>query len=97
VILRGAFDDEQKRARITSVYNIFAFVIFNVLIFILPRMTDTLHPGQGGNPGFNIYDNDNIMKPVFYPAVVGWILLGIWITTLHVRLRNVKRNFIENQ
>ncbi len=96
VILRGAFDDEQKRARITSVYNIFAFVIFNVLIYILPRMTDTLHPGQGGNPGFNIYDNDNIMKPVFYPAILGWILLGVWITTLRVRLKKAERNLTEN-
>ena len=94
IILRGAFDDEQKRARITSVYNIFAFVIFNVLIFVLPRMTDTLHPGQGGNPGFNIYDNDNTMKPVFYPAIIGWIMLGIWITSLRIRLRNVERNWL---
>ncbi len=91
LVLRGAFEDEQKRARITSVYNIFAFVIFNVLIFILPRMTDTLHPGQGGNPGFSIYDNDNIMKPVFYPAVIGWTLLGVWITTLRIRLKIVNR------
>lgn len=91
LILRGAFEDEQKRARISSVYNIFAFVIFNVLIFILPRMTDTLHPGQGGNPGFNIYDNDNVMKPVFYPAIIAWILLGVWITTLRIRLKSVER------
>ncbi len=91
LVLRSAFEDEQKRARITSVYNIFAFVIFNVLIFILPRMTDTLHPGQGGNPGFSIYDNDNIMKPVFYPAVIGWTLLGVWIATLRIRLKIVNR------
>ncbi len=96
VILRGAFEDDQKRARISSVYNIFAFVIFNVLIFVLPRMTDTLHPGQGGNPGFNIYDNDNIMKPVFYPAIIGWMLLGFWITTLRIRLRAVERKLIES-
>lgn len=96
IILRGAFEDDQKRARISSVYNIFAFVIFNVLIFILPRMTDTLHPGQGGNPGFNIYDNDNVMKPVFYPAIIGWMLLGLWMTTLRIRLKAVERKLIEN-
>jgi heme exporter protein C len=96
VILRGAFEDDQKRARISAVYNIFAFVIFNVLIFILPRMTDTLHPGQGGNPGFNIYDNDNVMKPVFYPAIIGWALLGYWVTTLRIRLKAIERNLIES-
>ena len=30
-----------------------------VFIGILPRMTDSLHPGNGGNPGFNSYDLDN--------------------------------------
>lgn len=95
VILRGAFEDDQKRARISAVYNIFAFVIFNVLIFVLPRMTDTLHPGQGGNPGFNIYDNDNVMKPVFYPAIIGWMMLGFWITSLRVRLKSVERKLTE--
>lgn len=89
LVLRGAFEDEQRRARISSIYNIFAFVIFNVLIWILPRMTDSLHPGNGGNPGFKIYDSDNIMKPVFYSAIIGWTLLGLWITTLRIRLKRL--------
>jgi len=24
---------------------------------------------------------------VFYPAVIGWTLLGVWITTLKIRLQ----------
>ncbi|WP_247234368.1 cytochrome c biogenesis protein CcsA [Telluribacter sp. SYSU D00476] len=95
LVLRGAFEDEQKRARISSTYNIFAFVIFNVLIWILPRLTDSLHPGNGGNPGFKIYDSDNVMKPVFYPAIMGWTLLGVWITTLRVRIKNLDRKLSE--
>ncbi len=90
LILRGSFDDEQRRARISAVYNIFAFAVFIPLIFILPRLTDTLHPGNGGNPAFGQYDMDNQMRMVFYPAVIGFTLLGVWITEVRVRLRRVR-------
>lgn len=87
LILRGSFQDEAQRARISAIYNIFAFAVFIPLIWILPRLTDSLHPGNGGNPGFSSYDLDNRMRMVFYPAVIGWTLLTLWITTLRVRLR----------
>ena len=89
-VLRNAMDDERKRARISAVYNIFAFVMMIVFIGILPRMTDSLHPGNGGNPGFNSYDLDNRLRLVFYPAVVGWIFIGTWIGSLRYRLRKLQ-------
>lgn len=89
IVLRGSLDDEQKKARISGVYNIFAFVLLLVFIGILPRMTDSLHPGNGGNPGFNNYDLDNNMKLVFYPAVIAWILLGWWIASIRIRIANL--------
>ena len=89
LILRGSFNDDQMRARIGAIYNIFAYPIFIALIFILPRMSDSLHPGNGGNPGFNSYDLNSSMRMVFYPAVIGFILLAIWITSLKVRLRQL--------
>lgn len=85
-VLRGSLNDEQQRNRLTSVYNIFAFAIMIPLLFILPRMTDSLHPGNGGNPALSIYDTDNNLKIVFYLAVIGWILLGFWISTIAIRL-----------
>tara|TARA_B110000014_G_scaffold59249_1_gene40038 strand:- start:85 stop:732 length:648 start_codon:yes stop_codon:yes gene_type:complete len=86
-VLRGSIRDQIKKAKISSVYNIFAFAMLIPLLFILPRMTDSLHPGNGGNPGFNIYDMNSQLRIVFYPAVIGFILLGIWITKLRLRLR----------
>jgi heme exporter protein C len=86
LILRGSFQDDTQRARISAIYNIFAFAVFIPLIWILPRLTDSLHPGNGGNPGFSSYDLDNRMRMVFYPAVIGWTLLGVWIATLRIRL-----------
>jgi heme exporter protein C len=90
LVLRNAIDEEQKRARISAIYNIFAFPIMIVLLFILPRMTDSLHPGNGGNPAFGKYDMDSTMRMVFYPACIGWIFLAVWIATLRYRIRLIE-------
>jgi heme exporter protein C len=96
IVLRSSLDEEQKRAKISAIYNIFAFPVMVVLLFVLPRLTDSLHPGNGGNPGFGGYDLDNNMRLVFYPAVIGWILISVWIMTIRYRIRLLenKRNQI---
>jgi heme exporter protein C len=91
LILRNSLTDVHQRARIGAVYNIFAFAAFIPLIFVLPRLTDSLHPGNGGNPGFNAYDLDSKLRLVFYPAIIGWTLLGTWISSVRVRLRRAER------
>ena len=89
-VLRNSIDDVEKRARISAVYNIFAFAALIPLLFILPRLTDSLHPGNGGNPGFNTYDLDNNMRTIFYPAVIGWTLLGLWLASIRIRTKLLK-------
>ncbi len=91
LVLRNSLEDEGQRARISAIYNIFAFATLVPLLFILPRLTDSLHPGNGGNPGFNQYDLDSDLRLVFYPAVIGWALLGLWLTQLNARLRRLER------
>lgn len=92
LVLRGSMEDQQKRGRITAIYSIFAFVMMIALIGILPRLqqTDTLHPGNGGNPAFSSYDLDNTMRMVFYPACLGWIIIGFWIYSIRNRMQEVK-------
>lgn len=85
-ILRGSIEEESKRARIAAVYNILAYTMFMVFINVLPRLTASLHPGNGGNPGFSTYDLNSDMRLVFYPAVIGWSLLGVWIMSLRIRI-----------
>lgn len=89
-VLRGSLKDEEQKARLGAVYNIFAFAAMIPLIFIIPRMTSSMHPGSGGNPGFNVYDLDSNMRLVFYPAVAGWILLGVWMASLRIRLKKIE-------
>jgi len=94
-VLRSSLQDEQQRARVSAIFNIFAFPTFLALIYIMPRLTDSLHPGNGGNPGFNAYDRDRQMNLIFYSANIGFILLGVWITSLRVRLRKIERSIEE--
>lgn len=94
-VLRGTIENEEQRARLSAVYNLFAFAAMIPLIFIIPRLQDSMHPGSGGNPGFNMYDLDSKMRMVFYPACIGWILMGGWIATLRIRLRIVEEKINE--
>lgn len=91
-ILRSSFDESEKGARLAAVYNIFAFASLVPLLYIVPRMFASLHPGATGNPAFGSNDLDNTMRMVFYPAIIGWSLLGLWITQLRYRyLRLIDR------
>ena len=92
MVMRSSVEDDMQKARLTAGYNMFAFVLLIPLLFIIPRMTDSLHPGNGGNPAMGGEDLDNTMRMVFYPAVIGFILLGIWISQLVYRFDLLKRN-----
>jgi len=99
-VLRGSFTDIDKRARISAVYNIFAFVMLFPSIWIIPRLVGSLHPGapgsDSGNPALNQDDIDSGMRIVFYPAVIGFTLLGVWIATIKIRLQLLKDKTIVN-
>lgn len=98
-ILRNSIPDMDKRARIAAVYNVFACAMLFPTLWIIPRMVESLHPGgQGvqGNPGFNGKDLDPTMRMVFWPAVIGWTLLGVWITTLRIRLEQLNEKQLAN-
>ncbi len=93
-VLRGSFTDMDKKARVSAVYNIFAFVMLFPSIWIIPRLVGSLHPGapgsESGNPALNRNDMDATMRMVFYPAVIGWTLLGAWLATLRIRLQLIR-------
>ena len=89
-VLRNSMPDMDKRSRVAAVYNIFAYFIYIPMIMILPRLTESLHPGgkgTEGNPGLGGSSLDATMETVFWPAVFGWTLLTTWISTLRMRVR----------
>ncbi len=89
-VLRSSVSDEEKRARVSAVYNVFAFVLLIVFIGILPRLAEhSIHPGKSGNPALGVKGLDAMMRLVFYPAIIGWILIGIWIWKIKREIREI--------
>ena len=92
IVLRNSIDEDHKRAKVSAVYNIFAYIMFIVFIMVIPRLkgSESLHPGNGGNPAFSNYDLDSSLRAIFYPAVLGWILLGTWLLNIRIRMGKIK-------
>ena len=84
-VLRSTIDVPQTRARVAAAYNLFAAATLPLLLYVLPRQLDSLHPGAEGNPAFSDITHP-IMRLVFYPAVIGFIGLFWILYTQRVRL-----------
>jgi len=89
-VLKRSIKDKENAARIAAVYNIFAFVMFFVLIMVYPRIKGGLHPGMENNPAFSSYDLNDNLRMVFYPAIIGFILLSVWIWKIRSRIEWLK-------
>jgi heme exporter protein C len=99
-VLRNSMTDTDKRNRVAAVYNIFAYCIYIPMIMILPRLVESLHPGGKGvegNPGLGGDSLDPKMRIIFWPAVLGWTLLAVWITTLRIRFRFLEEKQLNTQ
>ncbi len=88
-VLRSSIDEKSMRARISAVYNIFAFMLLVIFLGVLPRLADSsLHPGKGGNSS-TMEGLDINMRLVFYPAAIGWLLIAFWILQIRARKRHL--------
>lgn len=94
LILRSSINDIDRRAKLSASYNIFAFAALIPLVFVIPRMTDSLHPGNGGNPALGGEDMENTLRMVFYPAVIGFTLLGLWMSSILIRYETLKDKWL---
>jgi heme exporter protein C len=89
-ILRRSFEEPEKGARLAAVYNIFAFASLVPLLYIVPRLFASLHPGATGNPAFGSEDLDNTMRMVFYPSILGFSGIGFWLANLRIRMWRIE-------
>ena len=88
--LRSAMDDGERRARLSAVYSVLAFVTVPFLIFVVPRLYYTLHPDPLINPRGKV-DMDPRIRWVFMAAMAGFTVLFVWILRLRVRLGLIER------
>jgi heme exporter protein C len=88
--LRGSIEDEEKRARLSAVYSVAAFVAVPFLIFVVPRMYETLHPDPIINPRGKV-DMDPMIRWSFLAMLVGFTGLYVWMQSLRVRVSRLER------
>lgn len=90
-LLRGAVADPERRMRLAAAYNVFAGLALVPLTYLLPRLLGGLHPGsEGSNLVFSSADLAPRFRLVLYPAFMGFILLGLWIFEIRVRLAQLQ-------
>jgi heme exporter protein C len=92
--LRGAIDQEERRARLAAIYSAIAFVSVPFLIFVVPRVYFTLHPDPIINPRGRI-DMDPRIRLVFFAMLVGFTALFFWMLSLRVRVARLERRLNE--
>jgi heme exporter protein C len=83
--LRSAIEQEEKRATLSAVYAIIAFITVPFFIFIMPRIMSGLHPGSADDtnagPVVNFKMNVN-MQLIFYLSLTGFTILYFWMWRL---------------
>jgi len=83
--LRSAIENEDKRARLSAVYSIIAFLTVPFFIFIMPRIMTGLHPGSANDdtagPVVDFKMDANMML-VFYLSLFAFTILYFWMWNL---------------
>jgi len=88
--LRGSIEGDEKRARLSAIYSILAFVAVPPLIFVVPRIYSTLHPDPIIN-GSGKIDMDPMIRWCFFSMLLGFTFLFSWLQSLRVRVFRLER------
>jgi heme exporter protein C len=89
--LRAAIVDPERRAAQSAVYAILAFVTVPFLVFVVPRITTSLHPdvigdARAGGGGFDLR-----YLVVLLSSLAGFTGLFFWLYNIDCRLEGVRR------
>ncbi len=86
--LRSAVENEEKRAKLSAVYSILAFLTVPFFIFIMPRIMTGLHPGSANDdnlgPVVDFKMNSN-MQLIFYLSLTAFTILYFWMWRLNYK------------
>lgn len=83
--LRGSIPDQERRARLAAAYAILGLVVAPFLLFVLPRMTFSLHPDSVVNTRGTV-DVESRMLQVLLASWVGFQVLFFWLHDLRCRI-----------
>ena len=95
--LRSSIDNEERKARLSSVYSIISFITVPFLVFVLPRLSSGLHPGSADdtNSGPVVSAQtgslDSTLIYGFGLALLAFTIIYFWM--LNILVRSKKINF----
>jgi heme exporter protein C len=81
LMLRGAVDDPQRRARFSAVYGIIGFISVPITYFST-KWFQTIHPDLGQTPGFGLTAS---MRPPMFVGIIAFTL--VYLVLLIIRTR----------
>jgi heme exporter protein C len=87
--LRGAIDDPERRASLSAVYAILAFVTVPFLVFVVPRIYWSLHPDTIINTRGNEFDSR--YTQVLMASLIGFTGLYVWLYTIGCRIEAIRQ------
>ncbi|GIV17828.1 MAG: hypothetical protein KatS3mg022_3263 [Armatimonadota bacterium] len=89
-VLRGAVEEKSKRARLSAAYALLAFPAMIFLIWILPRIVESLHPT---NTLFSRSGLDPSYRITLWSFFAGLLAVFIWMFRLRLRVELAEANF----
>ena len=90
LFLRGAISDPERRGVFCAVYALFSGFVMPFLIFVVPRVTSSLHPQTIINPQGKVL-MDGPTKAVFFGSLAGFTALFFWMWDIDRRMERMKR------
>lgn len=95
--LRGAVEDEAKKASLAAVYSIFAFLTVPFLIFVVPRVLPSLHPADSVVDKNLKFTMGATVRTIFFASLFCFTVLFLWLFSLTSRLDRIKRARLEKE
>jgi len=86
--LRSALADPDKKRLFSAAYSILAFATVPFLVFVVPRITTSLHPEDTMNPASPGMDPRTLK--VFLGSLLAYTTLFVWMLRLKIRLLRVE-------
>jgi len=86
--VRSAVNDPDRRRVFAGVYSILAFVTVPFLVFVVPRITTSLHPENTMNPASPGMDPKTLK--VFLGSLFAYTGLFVWMLRLKIRVLTIE-------
>lgn len=93
--LRSAVESEERKATLSSVYAILAFLTVPFLVFVVPRVYQSLHPT---NSVINTQLHLQMPPPIlitFTASLLGFTFLFIWLFKLECEINKISNKLTE--